>query len=121
MIDYQELIERSRTPDNLGELTNPDIHVEDINPLCGDKVEIFVNIKNNVIDEIKFKGSGCSISKVSTDLLLDKIKGKSINDVKNLKNEDILNLLGIDISAMRLKCALLSLVAIKKGINNYQK
>ena len=117
---YEEILERSKSPTNFGELKNPDLHIEDINPLCGDKIEIFAKIENSKIKEIKFKGAGCAINKASTDILLDTLKEKNIKEIKNITNEDFLDLLGIKVSPMRLKCALLGLVAIKKGISDLE-
>ncbi len=116
---YEEILERSKSPFNFGELENPDIHFHDSNPLCGDEVELFVKVTENKIQEIKFKGVGCTISKASTDLLLDMIRGKTLEEAQELKNEEVITLLKIKLSPMRIKCALLGLVALKKGIKEY--
>lgn len=119
-IVYEELLERSKNPTNLGSMSNPDIHIKDSNPLCGDKIEIFVKLENNKIKDIKFKGIGCTINKASTDILLDNLKEKNVNEIKTMKNEELLNLIGFTPSPMRLKCALLGLIALKKGIKGIE-
>jgi|SRR3989344_35693 len=118
---YQEIIlDYWRNPKNYGKLENPDISFRDTNPSCGDIIEIAIKIgKNNIIENIKFNGSGCIISQVSASMLTELVKNKSLEDIKNLKKEEILNMLGIELSGMRLKCALLSLKVLKFGVYNY--
>ena len=99
-----------------------DFSFEDENPLCGDhlQIELRVDENQNVVDA-KFDGHGCAISISAADLLLDSIIGKSIEDVKKLEKQDILDLLGIKLSPARLKCALLSLKVLKAAVYELQE
>ena len=115
---YREIIiERYKNPLNKGELEPNQFSFEDDNPLCGDNIRIDLRVdENEIITEAKFSGHGCAISQASADLLLDEIIGKPLNEVKKFTKEDLLDLLGIELGPVRLKCALLSLKVLKGGI-----
>ena len=115
---YRELIiERYNSPHFRGELEPNDITYEDDNPACGDHIRIDVRVdKNQVVTEAAFSGEGCAISLASADLLLESIIGKSLEVVKELAKEDILDMLGIELGPVRLKCALLPLKVLKAGV-----
>jgi len=114
---YRELIiDRYQNPHFRGELNPNDITFEDSNPLCGDELRIDLRVnENDQIVEAAFSGRGCAISLASADMLLEFVQGKSLEDVKRLSKEDILELLGIELGPVRLKCALLSLKVLKAG------
>ncbi len=118
MIDlYQEeLLEHYKSPKNSGILENPTVKFHDTNPLCGDEVTVTAKIKNNIVKNLKFESRGCAISVASASKLSEQIKGKSVEEVLKLDNKFVLDLIVVPISAMRLKCALLSLKAIQKAI-----
>ena len=118
---YEMILDRNRSPANSGTLEQPTIHMEDSNPLCGDEIELFVYIESNEIHEMKFLSKGCSISRASTDLLCEYVTGKKIGEILGISNEEMIGLLGIEVSAMRLKCALLGLITLKKGIREWKK
>src|SRR5207245_9082252 len=90
------------------------------NPLGGDIVEMQLEIdeKNNVKD-VKFNGQGCAISQASASMLTELVKGKTVDDVRKISKEDVLSLIGGQLTAVRLKCALLSLKVLKTGVYNY--
>ena len=114
---YREvIIDRYQNPHYKGELEPHDITFEDSNPLCGDELRIDVVLNGDErIQDAKFSGRGCAISLASADLLLESIQGKTLDEVKQLGKEDILELLGIELGPVRLKCALLSLKVLKAG------
>ena len=120
---YREIIiDRYKNPLNKGRLDKSDFSFEDENPLCGDHIQIELRVDESLnVVEAKFDGHGCAISMSAADLLLDSIIGKSIEDLKKLKNQDILDLLGIELSPVRLKCALLSLKVLKAAIYELQE
>ena len=94
-----------------------DYTYEDDNPLCGDRIRIDVRVDaQNRVTEAAFSGQGCAISQASADLLTESIVGKTLDEVKELSKDDILELLGIALGPVRLKCALLSLKVLKAGI-----
>ncbi len=115
---YRELIvERYKHPQYRGELNPHDISFEDENPLCGDHIRVDVRLDaNGKVSEAAFSGHGCAISQASADLLLESIIGKSLDEVKQLTKQDVLDNLGIEtLGPVRLKCALLSLKVLKAG------
>ena len=115
---YRELIiDHYKNPHHRGELDPNDITYEDDNPLCGDHIRIDLRVdENQRVMEAAFSGRGCAISQASADLLVESIVGKSLDEVKALTKEDVLELLGIELGPVRLKCALLSLKVLKAGI-----
>ncbi len=120
---YREIIiDHYKNPQHKGKLDKSDFRFEDENPLCGDHllIELMVDENQNVLDA-KFDGHGCAISISAADLLLDSIIGKSIEEIKKLKKQDILDLLGIELSPVRLKCALLSLKVLKAAVYELQE
>jgi nitrogen fixation protein NifU and related proteins len=110
------ILDHYRNPRNAGSIENADASFEDINPLCGDKVRMDLRIRDGVIEDVKFKGRGCAISQASTSLLTEEIKGKRIADIDRIGKDDVLANLGINISAARLKCALLGLKVLKQAL-----
>ena len=109
-----------RNPRNYGKIENPDISQRDSNPLCGDELEMFINIKENKVADVKFTGKGCAISQASASMLTELIMGKDFEFVKKLTKEDIFNNLGLhELGPARVKCALLSLKVLKSGLYSY--
>jgi nitrogen fixation NifU-like protein len=119
---YREIIlEHNRSPHNAGTLDDADISHEDSNPLCGDRVRIDLKVEGGIITDVRFKGRGCAISQASASLLTDEIKGKSLDEVRALGKDDMLELIGIplDKNPVRIKCALLPLKTLKAGVYTY--
>jgi len=105
--DY--ILEHYRRPHNFGVIENPDASYEGANPLCGDRITLMLGVKDGIVDRVAFTGRGCAISQASASLLTDEIKGKPLAEVATFRADDLLDLLGIEISPARMKCALLSL------------
>jgi len=118
---YREIIlDYYRNPRNYGKIQNPDVAQRDSNPLCGDELEMHLNIKDNKVVDVKFTGKGCAISQASASMLTELIMGKDFDYVKKLSKEDILDNLGLhDLGPARIKCALLSLKVLKSGLYSY--
>ena len=115
---YREIIiDHYKNPIHKGHVEESDYTFEDENPLCGDhiQIELKVDQSKKVIDA-KFNGQGCAISISAADLLLDSIIGKSVEELKTLSKKYVLDLLGIELSPVRLKCALLSLKVLKAAV-----
>ncbi len=113
---YREhILEHYRNPRNYGSLNNPDISYTDSNPLCGDEIRIDINLHDNNVENVRFQGMGCAISKASASMLTEMIEGMSLEDIKDITKDDILEELGITPGPVRLKCALLSLKVLKAG------
>ena len=115
---YREvIIEHYKNPGYRGSLDPHDISFEDENPLCGDQIKIDLRVdEGGKITEAAFDGHGCAISQASADLLLESIIGKTTEDIKKLTKSDILEMLGIELGPVRLKCALLPLKILKAGV-----
>lgn len=112
--DY--ILEHYRRPHNFGVLDEPSASFEGSNPLCGDRITMQVGIRDGVLDQVGFTGRGCAISQASASLLTDEIKGKPVTFAADYRADDLLDLLGIEISPARLKCAMLSLETLQKAI-----
>ena len=115
---YREvIIEHYKNPGYRGHLDPHDIKFEDNNPLCGDHIEVTLRTdEHGNVADARFDGHGCAISQASADLLMESIIGKQVEEVKQLNKQHILDMLGIDLGPVRLKCALLSLKVLKAGV-----
>jgi nitrogen fixation NifU-like protein len=117
--DY--ILEHYRRPHNFGILEDPDARFEGANPLCGDRITVMLGIRDGVVADVAFTGRGCAISQASASLLTDEIKGKPVAEVEAMTPDDVLDLLGIEISPARLKCALLSLDTVSHALEERAK
>lgn len=115
---YRELIiDRYKNPQFRGHLEPHQIIFEDDNPLCGDHIHVELQVdEDGIVRAAAFDGHGCAISQASADLLMESAVGKSLNDIKQLTRDDVLELLGIELGPVRMKCALLSLKVLKAGV-----
>lgn len=112
-----QIIDRYKNPRFRGTLDPNDISYEDDNPLCGDHIRIDLRVNDqHQVTEASFTGHGCSISQASADLLVESLIGKDLEEVKTITKEDVLEMLGIQLGPVRLKCALLSLKVVKAGV-----
>ena len=117
---YSEIIlDHFKSPRNFGKLENPSSAAKDLNPACGDVIEISLNIGSSIIQDVKFEGQGCAISQATASMLTEFVKGKSIEDIEKLQPYDLFNLIGITLSPVRAKCALLSLNVLKTALSVY--
>ncbi len=120
---YREhILDHYQNPRNYGTLENPDRSFEDSNPLCGDRIRIDLKLADDRIVDIRFSGRGCAISQASASILTEMVKGKSLEEVRRLSADDLLEELGVPISPARRKCALLSLKVLKAaayGLNEW--
>ena len=116
-VDYSRIMEVWKNAPNRGEMKDADLVAEGANPICGDRIKVFLKIKNGKVTDASFTGEGCAISIASASLLLDYLKGKKAGEIEKMGKEKVMELLGLDLSKnpSRLKCALLPLMAIKKN------
>ncbi len=111
------IIDHYKNPQYRGHLDPNNIQFEDDNPLCGDHIEVTLRVDGSgKVTDGRFDGKGCAISQASADLLIESIIGKPVEDVKKLSKQDVLDLLGIELGPVRLKCALLPLKVLKAGV-----
>ncbi len=110
------ILDHYRNPRNAGTMEAPDATFEDNNPLCGDKIRMDIKLRDGVVSDIKFRGRGCAISQASASLLTESVVGKTLAEVSKIGKEEVLENLGIKISPVRLKCALLGLKVLKLAL-----
>lgn len=114
---YQEnILDHYKNPRNFGKLKNPDIVSKDANTLCGDEIEFQVKLKDGKIGDIKFNGPGCAISRASGSMLSEFVKGKTLEEVKKMTEDELVEMMGIDLTPVRKKCAFLALRVLKKNL-----
>jgi nitrogen fixation NifU-like protein len=119
---YREIIlDHYQNPRNRGILDPNDYTYEDNNPLCGDEIRIDVRVNDGAVKDVAFSGQGCAISQASASILMELVDGRTLDEVKMIGKEELLEELGIELSPARLKCALLSLKVLKAGLYGIDK
>jgi nitrogen fixation NifU-like protein len=111
--DY--ILDHYKRPRNFGELEPHDLEALEHNPLCGDELGVHIRVSEDRIEDLRFHGHGCAISQASASMASDELVGMPIEDLLKLDRDFVLDLLGIDISATRMKCALLTLKVVKSA------
>ena len=112
----EEILEHSRNPRHHGTLEHPDFTYEDANPLCGDRIRVDVSVEAGRVSAVRFSGQGCAISQAAASMLCEKVMGMELEQVKSISRDDMLEMLGIELGPVRLKCALLGLKTLKAGV-----
>jgi nitrogen fixation NifU-like protein len=115
---YRErILDHYQNPRNYGALEAPDISYEDDNPMCGDVIRIDIKLdEQKRVSQVGFSGEGCAISIASASMLTEEVLGKTLDQVKQLGKDNVLQMLGVQLGPVRLKCALLSLKVLKAGV-----
>ncbi|MBP9798245.1 SUF system NifU family Fe-S cluster assembly protein [Candidatus Woesebacteria bacterium] len=122
MTIYQEIIlDHYHHPHNYGEVDQPDADVSLTNSSCGDKIRLTLKVENDIIQEIAFSAVGCAISMASASILTDHVKGMTTQKVRALDTETLLDLIGIELSPSRIRCALLPLEALSKAVQSLKE
>jgi nitrogen fixation NifU-like protein len=115
---YREVIlDHYKNPRGHGVIDSADAEAEGQNPLCGDEVSIAVAFDGDTIADIKFQGRGCAISQAATSMLMDMVKGRTAQEVASMSRDELLDEVGIPLTPVRLKCALLGLGVLKLALH----
>lgn len=115
----ENIMEHHKHPDHFGHVKGANAKANLANPLCGDKIQVELKISSDakkIIEDAKFSGAGCAISRAGADMLMEHIIGKPINEVEKYSAEEIYKIFGVKITPARIKCALLALTAVKKAL-----
>lgn len=115
---YQDqILDHYKHPRNKGNLERATHQARESNPLCGDDITLLLQVEgSDRIKDIRFEGAGCAISQASASMLTERLKGKTLEEARSLGKEEILRMLGIPLSAVRMKCALLALQVLHEAI-----
>lgn len=118
----EEILDHYEHPHHHGTLAGSDISLSDNNPSCGDRISIDVKLSpdHTKIVDIAFKGNGCVISQAATSMLMDAVIGMSLENVERLDRQTVLDLLGVPLTPMRIKCAVLGLKVLQAGLYHYR-
>jgi nitrogen fixation protein NifU and related proteins len=117
---YREnILDHYKNPRNYGAIEDADAEAEGMNPLCGDEVTITVAFADDgdTIEDVKFSGRGCAISQAATSMLTELVKGRSASEVATLPREDLLDEVGVPLTPVRLKCAILGLSTLRLALH----
>jgi nitrogen fixation NifU-like protein len=115
---YREVIlDHYKNPRGHGVVEPADAEAEGMNPLCGDEVSISVSLDGDRIEDVKFRGRGCAISQAATSMLMEMVKGRSAHEVAEMSRDELLEEVGIPLTPIRLKCALLGLGVLKVALH----
>jgi len=119
---YQELLrDHYRYPRNRGSLSTPDFFSNQYNPSCGDSVQFSGSISGEIIKKVVFEGKGCVISQATASMLTEVVKNKVLHEIHLLDKDFIVRMIGMQLGPIRIKCALLPLIALQQGIAAYKK
>ena len=112
---HEAILDHYNDPRNWGVVSPADIDHEENNPLCGDRLRLTIKVENGKIAKLGWEGDGCAISQASASMLGETLVGKTLEEARAITKEDVLEMLGIQLGPVRLKCALLSLKVLKVG------
>jgi nitrogen fixation protein NifU and related proteins len=112
----EEILDHYKHPHHFGHIDHPDLVFHDSNPLCGDEIILELKVEDGKVVDAAFTGHGCAISRAAASMMTDEIIGKSVEDLRGWQKEQLLDLLGIEIGPVRVKCALLPLKALKGAV-----
>lgn len=116
----EEYMDIYKNPRHKGKIPHPSARFEAKNPICGDEISLNLKIEKGIIKKARFEGSACAVSVISSEKLLDFIEGKTVEEAKDLTQEDLLKILDITVSMGRINCATLVLTALKNALKGVE-
>ena len=117
----EELMEIYKNPIHKGVMDDPSAQIIKENPLCGDVVSLQLKVSDGVIKDAKFDGPACAVSVISSEILVEELIGKSVEEARKFNKEDLLKLINLDLTTSRVKCAILVLDALKGALEIYER
>jgi nitrogen fixation NifU-like protein len=115
---YREnILDHYKNPRNHGHIDHPSAAAEGVNPLCGDELSVELKVVDGIVTDVRYNGRGCAISQASASMLSDVVMGKPLDQLAGISKEDVLEELGIPLSPIRLKCAMLSVGVLKVALS----
>jgi nitrogen fixation NifU-like protein len=117
----QQILDHYKNPRNYGEIEDPTFTHVGENPMCGDTIEMDVVLDDDeeIIERVAFRGDGCAISQASASMLSERLQGMDVDELREMDRDDITEMLGVEISAMRIKCAVLAEKVAQDGLEIY--
>ncbi|AGN00473.1 SUF system FeS assembly protein, NifU family [Salinarchaeum sp. Harcht-Bsk1] len=116
----QQILDHYKNPRNYGEIEEPTYSHVGENPMCGDEITVDVLLEDDTIEQIAFRGDGCAISQASASMLSERLTGASVEELVEMDRDDVIDMLGVDISPMRVKCAVLAEKVAQDGYEIYE-
>ncbi|MBI3036358.1 SUF system NifU family Fe-S cluster assembly protein [Candidatus Woesearchaeota archaeon] len=116
----EEIMDHYQNPRNFGKIRDADVSYQDYNPVCGDEITMQLKMENGTVKEAMFTGKGCAISQAAASMLTEEIGGKSAKGIVAMKQDEMLKIIRINPGPVRIKCAMLALRAVQKGIVQYE-
>jgi nitrogen fixation protein NifU and related proteins len=114
---YREnILDHYKHPRNTGHLDAPTVSAEGMNPLCGDELEVELLVEDGLVADVRMNGRGCAISQAAASMLSESLKGRPVGEASQLGKDEVLEELGIPLTPVRLKCALLSVGVVKVAL-----
>lgn len=118
-IYQEELMFHYKNPSNTGKLEDPTVETTANNPFCGDKLNMQMHIDKGIVKDIKFEADACAVAVAASSMLTEHIKGKGVEEIKKFSKEQLLDLIGVQLTTSRVKCAVLPLEAVQKLVQAY--
>jgi len=118
---YQEnILDHYRHPRHYGALESATKVHEELNPMCGDRLKLYLRLSGHSLEEIQFEGEGCAISIAAASMLTEMIEGKSLDELQKLRDDDVLAEIGVPLPPARTKCALLAISGLRKSLSSHE-
>jgi nitrogen fixation NifU-like protein len=116
----EQLMDHYKHPHNRGKMDDAQVEITENNPMCGDVISMQLKVSDGKIEKVMFDGSACAVTIASSSVLTEALQGKTLKEAKKMSKDELLDLLGVELTTSRIKCASLPLDAIHALIKNYE-